>query len=74
MPRQSNAKRKDADEELTGPVLMFEELDGLLGYRLRRAQGAMHRDYMATVTGLDLTQKHEWTVQSEMRSGTKGGV
>ena len=28
---------------------MFEELDGLLGYRLRRAQGAMHRDYMAAV-------------------------
>jgi len=62
MPRQSNAKRKDADEELTGPILMFEELDGLLGYRLRRAQGAMHRDYMATVTGLDLTQKQTATL------------
>ena len=46
---------------------MFEELDGLLGYQLRRAQGAMHRDYMATVAGLDLTQKQTatlWLIQS----------
>lgn len=46
---------------------MFQELDGLLGYRLRRAQGAMHRDYMASVAGLDLTQKQTatlWLLQS----------
>ena len=46
--------------------LLFEELDGLLGYRLRRAQGAMHRDYMAAVAGLDLTQKQTatlWLIQ-----------
>jgi DNA-binding MarR family transcriptional regulator len=41
---------------------MFEELDGLLGYRLRRAQGAMHRDYMATVAELELTQKQTATL------------
>jgi len=61
MARQSNAKAATA-EELQGPELMFEELDGLLGYRMRRAQGAMHRDYMATVSGLDLTQKQTATL------------
>ena len=66
MPRPS-AKAKEDLEELQGPALMFEELDGLLGYRLRRAQGAMHRDYMASVAGLDLTQKQTatlWLVNS----------
>lgn len=62
MPRQSNAKAEEKDEELQGPELMFEELDGLLGYQLRRAQGAMHRDYMATVAGLELTQKQTATL------------
>jgi DNA-binding MarR family transcriptional regulator len=52
----------DSSESLEGPELMFEELDGLLGYRLRRAQGAMHRDYMAAVVGLDLTQKQTATL------------
>jgi len=62
MPRQSNAKAERVEEELQGPELMFEELDGLLGYHLRRAQGAMHRDYMATVAGVDLTQKQTATL------------
>ena len=62
MPRNSNVKPEDADETLEGPELMFEELDGLLGYRLRRAQGAMHRDYMATVAELELTQKQTATL------------
>jgi DNA-binding MarR family transcriptional regulator len=61
MTRQSNAKTATA-EDLQGPELMFEELDGLLGYRIRRAQGAMHRDYMSTVSGLDLTQKQTATL------------
>jgi DNA-binding MarR family transcriptional regulator len=59
MPRPS--KTAEA-EELRGPELMFEELDGLLGYRMRRAQGAMHRHYMASVAGLDLTQKQTATM------------
>lgn len=62
MPRSATVKKQDASEELQGPELMFQELDGLLGYRLRRAQGAMHRDYMATVTGLELTQKQTATL------------
>jgi len=62
MPRQSNVKAESQVEELQGPELMFAELDGLLGYRMRRAQGAMHRDYMATVSGLELTQKQTATL------------
>jgi MarR family transcriptional regulator, organic hydroperoxide resistance regulator len=53
---------KAEDDELRCPELLFAELDGLLGYRLRRAQGAMHRDYMAAVVGLDLTQKQTATL------------
>jgi MarR family transcriptional regulator, organic hydroperoxide resistance regulator len=62
MPRRSAANVEQRVEVLQVPELMFEELDGLLGYLLRRAQGAMHRDYMASVTGLDLTQKQTATV------------
>lgn len=53
---------REAAEAFEEPDLMFQELDGLLGYRLRRAQGAMHRDYMASVAGLDLTQKQTATL------------
>lgn len=60
MPRDTNTKVKESPESTES--LMFEELDGLLGYRLRRAQGAMHRDYMACVAGLDLTQKQTATL------------
>jgi DNA-binding MarR family transcriptional regulator len=37
--------------------IVFIGLDELLGYRLRRAQGAVHRDYLATLDNLKLTQK-----------------
>ena len=62
MRRNSNSKLDALSEPLDGPSLMFEELDGLLGYRLRRAQGAMHRDFMAAVASLDLTQKQAATL------------
>jgi DNA-binding MarR family transcriptional regulator len=62
MPRHSNAREEEFVEDLPGPELMFEELDSLLGYRMRRAQGAMHRDYMATVANLALTQKQTATL------------
>ncbi len=62
MPRNSNSKLDELSEPLDGPSLMFEELDGLLGYRLRRAQGAMHRDFMAAVASLELTQKQAATL------------
>lgn len=62
MPRHSNKKLEEPVEELDDTRLSFEKLDGLLGYRLRRAQGAMHRAYMAAVAGLDLTQKQTATL------------
>ena len=62
MPRNSNARPEQTPESFEAPELMFEELDGLLGYRLRRAQGAMHRDYMAAVADLELTQKQTSTL------------
>jgi DNA-binding MarR family transcriptional regulator len=62
MPRRSNAREEDFVEDLQGPELIFEELDSLLGYRMRRAQGAMHRDYMASVADLALTQKQTATL------------
>jgi DNA-binding MarR family transcriptional regulator len=61
MSRNSSSKVDDPLES-QGPELMFEELDGLLGYRLRRAQGAMHRDYMASVADLEVTQKQAATL------------
>jgi DNA-binding MarR family transcriptional regulator len=62
MARNASPKVEDLSEPEDGPGLMFEELDGLLGYRLRRAQGAMHRDLMAAVASLDLTQKQAATL------------
>lgn len=62
MPRHANPKVEVLDEEADESRLTFEKLDGLLGYRLRRAQGAMHRDYMAAVSGLELTQKQTATL------------
>lgn len=62
MPRRSNARTDTGEPVEQGPKLAFQELDGLLGYRLRRAQGAMHRDYVAAVAGLDLTQKQTATL------------
>jgi len=57
MPRESSLKRREPTTQFEAPELMFAELDGLLGYLLRRAQGAMHRDFMAAVSDFELTQK-----------------
>ena len=62
MPRVANLKVRDLAEDPQAIELLFAELDGLLGYQLRRAQGAMHRDYVAAVDGLDLTQKQAATL------------
>jgi DNA-binding MarR family transcriptional regulator len=67
MPRDSNLKRREPSEDFEAPELMFAELDGLLGYQLRRAQGAMHRDFMAAVSDFGLTQKQAaalWLIQA----------
>ena len=62
MPRKSSARLEETADSLPVPELMFEDLDGLLGYRLRRAQGAMHRDFMAAIDELELTQKQTATL------------
>ena len=67
MPRESNSKRREQPEETPESELAFAELDGLLGYLLRRAQGAMHRDFMASVASFELTQKQAatlWLIQA----------
>lgn len=67
MPPNQKLIVDETSEVFDAPQLIFEELDGLLGYQLRRAQGAMHRDYMAAVAGLNLTQKQTatlWLIQS----------
>jgi len=67
MPRESSLKRKEKIEAAEASDLMFAELDGLLGYLLRRAQGAMHRDFMAAVAEFALTQKQAatlWLIQA----------
>jgi MarR family transcriptional regulator, organic hydroperoxide resistance regulator len=62
MARESNVKRRERSEDFEAPALMFAELDGLLGYLLRRAQGAMHRDFMGAVADFGLTQKQAATL------------
>jgi DNA-binding MarR family transcriptional regulator len=62
MARGSNLKRKEKAEVSAPPELMFAELDSLLGYLLRRAQGAMHRDFMAAIAEFALTQKQVATL------------
>ena len=67
MPRDSNLKRREQPEDFEAPELMFAELDGLLGYLLRRAQGAMHRDFLVAVSDFGLTQKQAavlWLIQA----------
>jgi hypothetical protein len=43
--------------ERRGDAPAYAGLDELLGYSLRRAQGAVHRDYLAAVGKLRITQK-----------------
>jgi DNA-binding MarR family transcriptional regulator len=57
--RNAGMTRTEAPESAD---LLFDDLDALLGYRVRRAQGAVHRDYMTAVAGLDLTQKQTATL------------
>ena len=63
MSRNSRSKIRESRENLDDPQLIFGELADLLGYRLRRAHGAMHRDWVSTVvTERDLTQKQAATL------------
>ncbi len=66
-------------DELAPATIAFAGLDKLFGYRLRRAQGAVHRDYLATLDELKLTQKQTavmWLVMANpgVAQGAIGGV
>ena len=52
------SRRPSTSQTLPSSRFDFAGLDSLLGYHLRRAQGAVHRDYLATLHELKLTQKH----------------
>ena len=62
MARNSSKKREEPSEDLDDPGAMSGELDGFLGYRLRRAEIAMHRDFIAALADLGLTQKQTATL------------
>jgi MarR family transcriptional regulator, organic hydroperoxide resistance regulator len=67
MAKVTTLKRREKEPESAVPDIVFAELDGLLGYLLRRAQGAMHRDFMAAVGEFALTQKQAatmWLIQA----------
>lgn len=59
MAKSAAAERKELGDEQD---LRFDGLDELLGYRVRRAQGAMHRDFVAVMGELELTQKQAATL------------
>lgn len=61
MARNANRKVEELAAELEDSSLS-EELDGFLGYRLRRAETAMHRDFIAALADLGLTQKQTATL------------
>jgi DNA-binding MarR family transcriptional regulator len=62
MPKIASAARLAASSNGVPESLKFEGLEELLGYRVRRAQGAMHRDFVASLASLALTQKQAATL------------
>lgn len=45
------------DAAATGLVMNFDELDQVLGFHVRQAQGTMHRRIIEVLASVDLTQK-----------------
>jgi DNA-binding MarR family transcriptional regulator len=67
VPRRQNLPDRAFTARTAPSSIKFAGLDELLGYGLRRAQGAVHRDYMAGIGKLRITQKQAavlWLVQS----------
>ena len=62
MARNASRKAQEPAEEIDDQGVMSEGLDGFLGYRLRRAEIAMHRDFIAALADLGLTQKQTATL------------
>jgi DNA-binding MarR family transcriptional regulator len=62
MPKVPGLAPIEQKDIVEGPQLAFDELDALLGYKVRRAHGAMHRDFVAAMAGMELTQKQAATL------------
>lgn len=56
MNSESTATSGD-DAAATGLILNFDELDQVLGFHVRQAQGTMHRRIIEVLSSVDLTQK-----------------
>ena len=64
--RRSRSTQRAFNPASSPSALDFAGLEQLLGYHLRRAQGAVHRDYLSILGALKLTQKQTavmWLVQ-----------
>ena len=62
MTRAPSTKRIEATEATEAPNLSFDDLDELLGFRLRQANVAMYRDFSAALAPLEVTQKQTATL------------
>jgi DNA-binding MarR family transcriptional regulator len=49
-------------EDVADPGLDFDSLDQVLGFHVRQAQGTMHRQIIAVLAEVDLTQKQSATL------------
>lgn len=57
-PMKSEPSDTPADDiPATGLILDFDELDQVLGFHVRQAQGTMHRRIIEVLSSVDLTQK-----------------
>jgi DNA-binding MarR family transcriptional regulator len=57
----ADRKPKDVDPDIgvvEAAAIRRSRLSGLLGFRLRRAETVMHRDFILSLKPCDLTQKH----------------
>lgn len=62
MSKQAKAGRTTSNVDADPDGLSLDGLDGLLGYRVRHAQVAIHRDFMTSLASLSLTQKQVATL------------
>lgn len=57
MARSASIHKVSLADRVANSDIDFGDFGALLGFQLRQAQAAVHRDYVGTVTDLDVTQK-----------------
>jgi DNA-binding MarR family transcriptional regulator len=57
MARAASVQKPSLADRAANSEIDFGDFGELLGFQLRQAQAAVHRDYVGTVTDLDITQK-----------------